>query len=44
MSPERPLNLNFPKGNGAIGVAADRIVFEATDMIGNIYLAKPKKR
>ena len=44
LSPERPLNLNFPKGNGAIGVAADRIVFEATDMIGNIYLAKPKKR
>jgi eukaryotic-like serine/threonine-protein kinase len=44
MSPERPLNLNFPKGNGAIGVAADRIVFEATDMVGNIYLAKPKKR
>lgn len=44
IAPERPLNLNFPKGNGAIGVAADRIVFEATDMIGNIYLAKPKKR
>jgi Tol biopolymer transport system component/predicted Ser/Thr protein kinase len=43
-SPERPLNLNFPKGNGAIGVAADRIVFEATDMVGNIYLARPKKR
>ncbi|MGE5741176.1 MAG: TolB family protein, partial [Candidatus Aminicenantes bacterium RBG_16_66_30] len=41
---ERTINLNFPKGNGAIGVAADRIVFEATVMIGNIYLARPKKR
>jgi serine/threonine protein kinase len=38
------LNMNFPKGNGAIGVAADGIVFEASSMIGNIYLAKPKKR
>jgi Tol biopolymer transport system component len=38
------LNLNFPKGNGMIGVAADRIVFEATAMTGNIYLARPKQR
>ena len=36
--------LNFPKGNGAIGVAKDRIIFEATAITGNIYLAKPKKR
>ena len=43
-STESRLNLNFPKGNGTIGVAADRIIFEATSMIGNIYLAKPKKR
>lgn len=36
--------LNYPHGNGAIGVAADRIIFEATEMTGNIYQAKPKKR
>jgi Tol biopolymer transport system component len=41
---ESRLNMNFPKGNGAIGVAADRIIFEATARSGNIYLAKPKKR
>jgi serine/threonine protein kinase len=44
VSTESRLMLNFPKGNGAIAVAADRIVFEATAMTGNIYLAKPKKR
>ena len=43
-STESRLWLNFPKGNGKIGVAADRIIFEATGMIGNIYRAKPKKR
>ena len=43
-STESRLWLNFPKGNGAIAVAADRIVFEASGMIGNICLAKPKKR
>jgi hypothetical protein len=37
------LNLNFPKGNGAIAVAADRIIFEATGMTGNIYLAKGRR-
>jgi serine/threonine protein kinase/Tol biopolymer transport system component len=43
-SKESRLWLNFPKGNGAIAVAADRIVFEASAMTGNVYLAKPKKR
>jgi Tol biopolymer transport system component len=41
---ESRLWLNFPKGNGAIAVAADKIVFEGCTMTGNIYLAKPKKR
>ena len=36
--------LNYPYGNGAIAVAADRIVFEGASMTGNIYLARPKKR
>jgi len=36
--------LNFPIGNGAIAVAADKILFEASTMTGNIYLAKPKTR
>jgi serine/threonine protein kinase len=36
--------LNFPKGNGQIAVAADKIVFEGSGMTGNIYLARPKAR
>ena len=40
---EGRLWLNFPKGNGAIAVAADRVVFEASAITGNIYLARPKK-
>jgi eukaryotic-like serine/threonine-protein kinase len=36
--------LNYPKGNGRIAVAADRIIFEGTGMTGNIYLARPKDR
>ena len=43
-STESRLWLNFPRGNGAISVAGDRIVFEATRMTGNIFLAKPKTR
>jgi Tol biopolymer transport system component len=43
-STESRLWLNFPNGNGAIAVAADRIVFEASAMTGNIHIAKPKKR
>ena len=43
-SAESRLWLNFPKGNGAISVAVDKIVFEAGSMTGNIYLATPKKR
>jgi len=38
------LLLNFPKGIGQIGVAADKIVFEGSTETGNIYLARPKKR
>lgn len=41
---EDRLWLNYPKGNGAISVAADRILFEGSTMTGNIYLARPKKR
>jgi serine/threonine protein kinase/WD40 repeat protein len=41
---ESRLWLNFPKGNGAISVAADRILFEGSAMTGNIYLARPKER
>ncbi len=37
------LRLNFPRGNGAVAVAADRIVFEATEARGNIYLVTPSK-
>ncbi|MDW7761136.1 MAG: protein kinase [Acidobacteriota bacterium] len=34
--------LNFPKGNGNIAVAADRIIFTVSECRGNIYLATPK--
>ena len=37
------LRLNFPRGNGVVAVAADRIVFEATEARGNIYLVTPSK-
>jgi len=37
-------NLNFPRGNGSIAVAADRILFSVTEGAGNICLAKPRKR
>jgi Tol biopolymer transport system component len=36
--------MNMPKGNSTISVAADRIIFAATTVTGNIYVAKPKKR
>jgi hypothetical protein len=36
--------MNLPKGNFAVGVAKDRIIFAATEVSGNIYLARPKKR
>ncbi|MBM3285677.1 MAG: hypothetical protein FJY81_07365, partial [Candidatus Aminicenantes bacterium] len=44
VSPESRFMLNFPKGNGAIGIAADRIIFSVTELSGNIFLATPKKR
>jgi Tol biopolymer transport system component len=43
-SPDSKFNLNFPIGNGWIGVAADKIIFKVTEMTGNIFLAKPKSR
>ena len=36
--------LNFPRGNGTVRVAADRIIFNVTETTGNIYLARPKSR
>ena len=43
-SPDSRFGLNYPKGLGTIGVAADKIVFMASEIAGNIYLTKPKKR
>jgi Tol biopolymer transport system component len=42
--PEGRLQMNLPKGNFAVSVAKDRIIFTATEITGNIYLARPKKR
>jgi hypothetical protein len=42
--PDGRLMMNMPKGNFALSVAKDRIIFAATEISGNIYLAKPKKR
>ena len=41
---DRRLLLNFPPGIGTIGVARDRIIFEATAMRGNIFVARPRSR
>jgi len=43
-SPRAAFMLNFPMGNGAIAVAADRILFTVTEVRANIYQAAPKKR
>ncbi|MDH4196610.1 MAG: serine/threonine-protein kinase [Candidatus Aminicenantes bacterium] len=43
-SPDSRFALNYPKGLGTIGVAADKIIFMASEIAGNIYLTKPKKR
>jgi len=43
-SPETRFHLNFPIGNGTIGVAADKIIFHVCEMTGNIFLASPKSR
>lgn len=44
VSPESRFHLNFPIGNGTIGVATDKIIFHACEMSGNIFLARPKSR
>lgn len=41
-SPDTKFHLNFPLGNGTIGVAADKIIFHVCEMAGNIFLARPK--
>jgi Tol biopolymer transport system component len=38
------LMMNMPKGNSTTSIAADRIIFTATEYTGNIYVARPKKR
>lgn len=43
-SPYTKFHLNFPLGNGTIGVAADKIIFFVSEMTGNIFLARPKSR
>lgn len=43
-SQESRFHLNFPIGNGKVGVAADKIIFYVAEMSGNIFLAKPKSR
>jgi serine/threonine protein kinase len=43
-SPETRFRLNFPIGNGKIGVATDKIIFYACEIVGNIFLVKPKSR
>jgi Tol biopolymer transport system component/predicted Ser/Thr protein kinase len=36
--------LNFPKGNGSIAVAKDKLAFWMGEGTGNIYMATPKKK
>jgi hypothetical protein len=42
-SPGERISLNYPLGNGFIDVAADKIIFTITEVIGNIVLLTPKK-
>jgi Tol biopolymer transport system component len=43
-SPESRFHLNFPIGQGTIGVAKDKIIFHVSEMTGNIFLARPKSK
>ncbi len=43
-SPETRFHLNFPLGNGTIGVAVDKIIFYVCEMTANIFLVRPKSR
>jgi Tol biopolymer transport system component len=43
-SPDSRFSLNWPRGNGKIGVAEDKIIFHVCEWAGNIYLATPKIR
>ncbi|MDH4271836.1 MAG: serine/threonine-protein kinase, partial [Candidatus Aminicenantes bacterium] len=36
--------MNFPRGNGALAVASDKVVFWAAEATGNIFMATPKKK
>jgi serine/threonine protein kinase len=42
--PETRFHPNFPIGNGTIGVAEDKIIFQLGELTGNIFLARPKSR
>lgn len=37
-------NLNMPRGNATVAVAADKLVFWMAETTGNIYMATPKKK
>ena len=38
------INLNFPRGNGTVAVAKDKLALWMGEAKGNIYLATPKKK
>ena len=43
-SPQSRFQLNFPRGNGTVAVAKDKLVIWAGEATGNIYMATPKKK
>ena len=43
-SPQNRWNLNFPRGDGTISVARDKIAFWVGEAKGNLYLAAPGKK
>ncbi len=43
-SPESRFHLNFPRGNGTVAVAKDKLVVWAGETTGNIFMATPKKK
>jgi Tol biopolymer transport system component/predicted Ser/Thr protein kinase len=43
-SPSERLNLNYPLGNAHLDVGVDRIIFTVDEVLGNIFLLRPKGR
>ncbi len=43
-SPQNRFDMNMPKGNGTVAVAADKLAIWIGEGTGNVYMAAPKKK